>query len=191
MKNYKYTIAFSLLTILLTFASQAHAQPKIAVVDMQRAINETQDGRTAKAKLKEIFDQRQKALDEKQNMLKSMKDNIDKQRNVLSRDAFQAKVEEYQKALIELQTLYADYQRELATKEAEATKSIIERMQRILTRIGLDEGYTLIIERNEAGVVFVPSSLDLTDTLIQRYNAGQGRSDSDTKNAPTPKSKTK
>jgi hypothetical protein len=32
------------------------------------------------------------------------------------------------------------------------------------------------VERNEAGVVFVPSNLDLTDVLIQKYNAGEGKS---------------
>jgi outer membrane protein len=43
-------------------------------------------------------------------------------------------------------------------------------MQQILRRIGQTDGYTLIIEANEGGVVFVPSNLDLTDVLIQRYN---------------------
>ena len=32
------------------------------------------------------------------------------------------------------------------------------------------DGYTLIMEANEGGVVWVPSHLDLTDVLIQRYN---------------------
>ena len=68
-----------------------------------------------------------------------------------------------------------EFQRELAAKEGELTKAILERMQRIMRRIGQAEGYTLILERNEAGVVFVPSTYDLTDVLIQRYNAGEGK----------------
>ena len=51
-----------------------------------------------------------------------------------------ARFEEYQKALVELQTVYMEYQRELATKEGELTKDIIARMQRILRRIGQKEG---------------------------------------------------
>jgi outer membrane protein len=43
-------------------------------------------------------------------------------------------------------------------------------MQAILRRIGQTDGYTMIIEANEGGVVWVPSNLDLTDVLIQRYN---------------------
>jgi hypothetical protein len=30
------------------------------------------------------------------------------------------------------------------------------------------------MERSEAGVIYVPTNLDLTDVVIQRYNAGEG-----------------
>jgi outer membrane protein len=87
------------------------------------------------------------------------------------------KLEEYQKAFGELQTTYMEFQRELAAKEGELTKPIMERMQRIMRRIGQTDGYSLILERAEAGVVYIPSSYDLTDVLIQRYNTGEGRDD--------------
>jgi outer membrane protein len=148
---------------------------KIAVVDLQRAINETEEGRTAKDKLKKLFESRQQGLDKKQEELKKLKDELDQQKNVLSRDAFEAKVESYQKQVVELQQVYVEYQRELAEKEGELTKVIVERMERILRRIGQTEGYSLIVERNEAGVIYVPSNLDVTDLVIQRYNAGEGR----------------
>lgn len=152
--------------------SEAQAT-KIAVVDLQRAITETEDGRKAKDKLKKLFEGRQKELDKKQSELKKLKDELDQQKNVLSRDALEAKVESYQKQLVDLQQVYVDYQRELAEKEGELTRSIVERMERILRRIGQSEGYTLIMDR-ASGVIFVPTNLDLTDVLIQRYNAGEG-----------------
>ena len=155
--------------------SVAEAQAfKIAVVDLQRAINETEDGRKSKDKLKKLFESRQQGLDKKQEELKKLKEELEQQKNVLSRDAFDAKVESYQKQLVELQQVYVDYQRELAEKEGELTKQIIERMEKILRRIGQTEGYTMIVERNEAGVIYVPTSYDLTDVVIQRYNSGEG-----------------
>src|SRR5262245_33659601 len=151
------------------------AAQKIGVVDMQRALTETEDGRKAKDTLKKLFDQRQKTLDKQQNDIKSMKEGLEKQRDVLSRDVLAKKLEDYQKAFAELQTTYMEFQRELASKEGELTKPILERMQRIMRRIGQAEGYALILERGEAGVVYVPSTYDLTDVLIQRYNGGEGR----------------
>ena len=58
---------------------------------------------------------------------------------------------------------------------SELTKTILERMERILRRMGQTDGYTMIFERNEAGVMWAPTNLDLTDSVIQRYNAGEGR----------------
>jgi outer membrane protein len=150
------------------------AQAKIAVVDLQRAINETEEGRKAKANLKKLFESRQQGLDKKQEELKKLKDEIESQKNVLARDVLEKRVESYQKQLMELQQVYVDYQRELAEKEGELTKVIIERMEKILRRIGQAEGYAMIVERNEAGVIFAPTNLDLTDVVIQRYNAGEG-----------------
>ncbi len=171
---------FALIAVLLAgSANVAQAEVKIGVVDLQRAINETEDGRQAKRRLKKLFDERQKSLDEKQQNLKTQKDSLERQQDVLSEDALRKKVEKYQADLMDLQNEYMQYQQELQSKEAELTQKILEKMQAILRRIGQTDGYTLIVEANEGGVVWVPSNLDLTDVLIQRYNkqAKQGGGD--------------
>ncbi len=178
MKLSRPTVAV-LSAVLLSFLFAAivpdsvSAQAKVGVVDLQRAINETEQGRTAKAKLKKLFESRQQGLDKKQEELKKLKEEIEQQKNVLARDVLEKKVESYQKQLMELQQVYMDYQRELAEKEGELTKVIVERMERILRRMGQTDGYSLIVDR-ASGVIYVPTNLDLTDVLIQRYNAGEG-----------------
>ncbi len=168
-----------LLALLVSSAApDLYAQTNIAVVDLQRAMNETEDGRRAKARLKRLFKRRQQELDSRQNELKKMKEDIERQQEILSKDALAKRLEEYQKAFIELQSTYVEFQRELAEQEARLTKRILERMQEILRRIGQTEGYTLIVEANEGGVVWVPSNLDLTDQVIQRYNTENPRSSS-------------
>ena len=164
-------VTIALATVILAgSASTVDAQVKIGVVDLQRAINETEDGRQAKRRLKKVFDERQQSLNAAQESLKSQKESLERQQDVLSKDAFQKKVEKYQADLMELQNEYVQYQQELSTKEAELTQKILEKMQAILRRIGQTDGYTMSIEANEGGVVWVPANLDLTDVLIQRYN---------------------
>jgi outer membrane protein len=194
MNRARISIVFAALLMAASQVSVAAAQTKIGVVDMQRALAETEDGRKAKETLKKLFEQRQKTLDKQQNDLKTLKESVEKQRDVLSRDVLAKKLEDYQKAFGELQTTYVEFQRELAAKEGELTKPIMDRMQRIMRRIGQSDGYSLILERAEAGVVYIPSTYDLTDVLIQRYNGGDGRDDEPKaagdkppKAAPTPK----
>ncbi len=168
--------AITLLTALLlsSVAPTLYAQVRVAVVDLQRALNQTEDGRRAKQRLKKLFERRQVELDKAQNDLKKMKADIERQQDVLSKNALQKRVETYQKAVYDLQQQYMEFQRELAQKEAKLTKRILERMYEIVQRIGQAEGYTTIVERNEGGVIWVPSNLDITDQVIQRYNSERG-----------------
>ena len=175
MHFHRHAVTLVAALLLSTAAPRLYAQVRIAVVDLQRALTETEDGRRAKARLKRLFKRRQDELDKRQGELKALKEDLDKQLKVLSEDARQERIEEYQKAFIELQSTYVEYQRELAEKEAEYTQRIVARMQRILVRIGQTDGYTLILDRSSGGVMWVPGNLDLTDDLIQRYNSGEGR----------------
>lgn len=172
----RYVFTFGMALLAASFAPQVFAQVKVAVVDLQRALNETEDGRQAKAKLKRLFTKRQEELDRKQNDLKKEKEDIEKlaKAKAITQEQLQQRFETYQRTFMELQNVYMEYQRELAAKEADMTKEIISKMQDILRRIGQAEGYTIILERNEGGVVWVPTSLDLTDVVIQRYNTERG-----------------
>ncbi len=52
---------------------------KVAVVDLQRAVMQTEDGLRAQATLKKLFDNRQLELNKRQTELQKQKDDIDKQ----------------------------------------------------------------------------------------------------------------
>src|SRR5258707_13686799 len=132
----RHAVTLTVGLLLATWAPKLYAQVRVAVVDLQRALNETEDGRRAKATLKRLFKARQKALDDKQQELKKMGEDLEKQKNVLSKEALQKQQEELQQKVIELQSTYMEYQRELASKEAELTKVIVDRMESIMRHIG-------------------------------------------------------
>src|SRR4249920_4182785 len=89
-----------------TLASTALAEVKIAVVDTQRAVMETEDGLRAQATLKKHFDKRQRELDDKQVALQKEREDIEKQKDVLSKQALQARVDKWQREMAELQTVF-------------------------------------------------------------------------------------
>ena len=157
------------VALMLAFAApRLYAQVKLAVVDMQRALLETNDGRSAKTQLKRLFEERQKRLNDRQEALKRMKEDLDKQKVSLSREALQKRMEDYQAEFVKLQQSYLEYQNELAQKEAELTKSILVNLQGIVRQIGTSEGYTGILD--QGAVIWAPTHLDLTDRVIQEYN---------------------
>jgi len=163
----------AVFVVLMLGASKVVAEEvKIGYVDMQRALNETEDGRKAKAQLKKVFDQKQKELDEQQEELKKAIEDLDKKRTLLPADKVHEKETELQGRMQKVQQTYLRHQQDLSAKEQEATAKIFERMNRIIAKIAASENFSMIFDRG--GVVFAKPHLDLTNELIRRYNSGEG-----------------
>lgn len=153
-------------------ARSAHADPKIGYVDLQSAVGATTDGLAARKHLKEIFDEKQKQLDEAQNGFKAAEEDLDRQRSVLRPDAVKAKEAELQKQYVDLQSTYMQLQKEISDKEQELTRPILVKMQKLVGQIAHDEGFTMVVDKQV--VLWTPDdAADLTKELVRRYNAGK------------------
>lgn len=169
--------AFTLASILVGgFATRvAHADDKLAYVDLQRALEETNDGKAAKAKLKADFDQKQKELDAKQEELKKMKEDFDKKSALMKDDAKNKMQQDMQQRLMQLQDTYARLQSELQKREAEATRGILAKLSAVVQRIAERENFAMVLERSSS-VVYGKPALDITNEVIRTYNSQAGGS---------------
>ncbi len=171
LMSFRRLLASVLVSLALLFAAGgARAEMKVGVVDVQRAVAQTEDGLRAQATLKKLFDNRQQELNKKQNDLQKQREEIDKQSKVLSKDALQKRIEDWQKQMVELQTVFLEYNKELEKKQKELTDPVFEKVMAIVKRVATTEGFDLVIDRQMAA--YVRTDLDLTDKCIQLYNAG-------------------
>jgi outer membrane protein len=177
--------AVALAAAVLSFGAPAAAQMKMAVVDVQRAVMQTEDGLRAQATLKKLFDSRQQELNKKQIDMQKQKEDIDRQSHVLSAAALQKKVEDWQKQMVELQSTFSEYNKELEKRQKELTDPIFERIIGVIKRVAGQDGYDLIVDR--ATVAFARSDLDLTDRVIQMANGSTGAPAPGGSSAPSPK----
>src|SRR5690349_14554639 len=94
---------------LLLATTPAAAQSKVAVIDVRRAVLETEQGLRVQAQLKKLFDTRQVEIDGKQRQLLADKEAFTKeaQANKTPKEQIQKKYESLQRAEIELQTSVA------------------------------------------------------------------------------------
>ena len=108
--------ALSLLSLLMLSAAAKTVSAenvKIAYVDLRRALNETTEGKAAMDKLTKLKDKLQKKIEKDEKKIMEMKETLEKQQNILTKDAMQKKVEEYYRAVNELQQSYMRFQKEL------------------------------------------------------------------------------
>jgi outer membrane protein len=173
MRTYARLLVSAALTALVSlFANTASAQMKVGVVDVQRAVMQTEEGLRAQATLKKLFDSKQQELNKRQVDMQKQKEDIDKQAKVLSQTALQKKVDDWQKQMVELQTTFVEYNKELEKKQKELTDPIFERVLGAIKRLAGTDSYDLIVDR--ATVAFSRSDLDLTDRVIQLANGTSG-----------------
>ncbi len=158
------------LALLLIGPTARAAEQKIAVVDVQRAVMQTEDGLRAQANLKKLFDSRQQELNKKQNDMQKQREDIDKQSKVMSKEALQKRIDEWQKQMVELQQVFLEYNKELEKKQKEMTDPIFEKVMGIVKRLASTEGFDVVLDK--ATVAFVRTDLDLTDRCIQMVNGG-------------------
>src|SRR3954468_19431724 len=113
---------------VFAFAPPAAAEGKVAVVDVQHAVMQTEDGIRAQGTLKKLFDRRQQELDAKQTELARAREDIEKQSRFLSRAALAQRMADWQRRMVELQTVFVDYNKELQKKQGEFTGPIVKKM---------------------------------------------------------------
>jgi outer membrane protein len=173
--------AFAALTLALAPAAGRAADSKFGYVDLQRALEEIDEGKGAKAQLKKDFDEKQKQLDQRTDEVKKLDADFQKQSLVMAPDAKAAKAAEIERKKVEVQQFFVGLQQELAAREREVTRGIFDKMVGMVRELAEAEGFTMVFDRNT--VLYAPPSLDVTNELVRKYNARYGAG----KGAATPK----
>jgi outer membrane protein len=159
------------IVLLGWFGSVLAADLKIAYVDIQKAVNECNAGKEAKKTIVKEAEKLHRQLTEKQKELQTMKESYDKQALMLTPDARTTKEKEIQNKFREFQRWQEDAQNELNQKRGDAERSIYVGLQKVVQKIGADEGYTFILERNENIVLYASKTIDITDRVIKTFDA--------------------
>jgi outer membrane protein len=64
-----------------------------------------------------------------------------------------------------------DNQKEIQQKGQEMERTIALGLQTVIKKIGEEEGYTLVLEKNENIVLFSSKAIDFTDRVIKAFDA--------------------
>ena len=155
-------------TIALVAGAASAQNMKIGYVDVQRAVQEVEEGKAARSRLQTELQQKRADLEKKRADLEKMKADYDKQAPVLSDDAKRQRQEQLQKAFVEAQNAAGQMQEELSGKEQEAMGSISKRMIQIVSEVSEREGFSYVLDK--AVLLYAPPASDLTNEVVRRYN---------------------
>jgi outer membrane protein len=139
---------------------------KVAVVDMQRILNETAAGKQARQDLETSSTAKQKKLDKRRQKLEEDQGKLAN----LKGDALYEAQEKLQRDYLELQSMYMTLQQELAEQEARTLEKMYANCQELAKELAKDFGLDLVLIRDQSTVLYVASGVDLTQEVIKRYD---------------------
>lgn len=152
----------------------AAADIKIAVVDMQKALQSVDSGKKAKTTLEKEFNDKKKQLQAEEEAIKKMSEDFKKQSLVLSDEAKNRKQNEIQERLVKYRELFGKSQFDIQNRERQLTEPIINKLRGVIEDLGSKQGYTIILEKNENNVLFSHPKDDLTEEVIKTFNKKNG-----------------
>jgi len=161
--------------VLLTGAlSRVNAADiKIGFVDIDRAANDSEEGKKAVGGLKDFMSSRQASITEKGKAIEKMKSDLEKQGAIMSPDAKKSKMEELERSEREFQRLVSDAQQEFEKKRRELTESVYKEIIEIVVKFGQEQKYTVILPVQS--LLYSDKTLDITDIIINKFNESKGQ----------------
>jgi outer membrane protein len=159
------------LGLVLAAAPLAAVEMKVAVVDMQRALNECDAGKRAKDQVKAKFEHSQNQLKKQREDLDRLKEDYERKATVLKDEERRNLEKDLESRSLEFKRKYEDFQRDLKETDAELTKSIVEELYELVRDYGEKHGYMLVLEASSGALLYNDKAVDVTDDIVKLHNA--------------------
>jgi len=172
----KFLRSFALLALFGASAASiarpnlAHAEVpalrRLAMVDMQRVLNETKEGQRARKELEESSKAKQTSLEKRQTALQGEVSKL----SALSGQDRAAAEERLQREYMEVQSMAATLEQDLATEHNNLLQKMYEKSQAIVSDIASTDGLDLVLVRDPMTVIYAKESFDITNAVVEQYD---------------------
>jgi outer membrane protein len=144
---------------------------RIAVVDVQRCILETREGKTARTELEKVFTKSQAKLETKAKALQRDMQDLGSKSSMLSAAELGKRQEQLMRRQAELAQLQESLQNDVVEREALLTEEIYRKVAAVVQQLALEESVQVVLVRSEMTVLYANPKLDLTNRVIVAYDA--------------------
>ncbi len=163
-------MSLGLALALFSPALPAAAEFKLAVVDQRRALLSSEGGKVAEKTLSELEQKKKSELEPRSGRCKKLQEDIEAQRFVLSDEAIQERMIEFQSCQRDLERDFQGAKDELAVQNRKLLAPLAKKLEEAVKEIGKSKGFDLVLDRSTPGVIYATDSLDITDLVIKRLN---------------------
>lgn len=152
--------------------AQTPAPTKVAVIDIQAAIAQTNDGKKAGADMKTKFTPKQDELQKKQKDIEALQDQLRKGQNTLSEDNRQKMMRDIDQKTNTLKRDGDDFNQDVQTETQRIMGDLYPKMITVLNKYATENGYAVVLDYSsqQTPILFAANSVDITKDIIAIYD---------------------
>jgi outer membrane protein len=161
----------------VSLAQQPQAANKMAVINGQAALANTEQGKKALEQLRAKFETRKKEFEARQSEVAQLEDQLAKGAAVMAGD----KREQLAKTLSDkkkrLQRDLQDADEDTQRDQQLATQTLDDRLNTIINKYASDNGYSVVIDFSVPGnpVRYAAGAIDITKEVVALYDKTYGK----------------
>ncbi len=160
--------ALAAVAVLATGPARAEGI-KVAVIDVNKVLNESEAGKVAKKKMEDRYEELKKQIDKKSDEARKMKEDLDKQKILLGKEKLKEKEDALNARVAELRQLTQEAEKEMQNRQNELTRDILKIIEGQVNKVVKDEKIDLVLERT-SGVIHFDPSMDITGKVLDLVN---------------------
>lgn len=172
MKKLILTMVAAMLAI--PAMAQTTAPSRVAVINVQRVLAESEAGKAALEKLRKSQEERTARLKKLDDEIRALDADLSQKRLSLSQQKIEEMAKQISDRKISLQRAAQDAERELQEMRDAELKSMEAQIMPLIDEIGKEQGFAAIFNKYESGLVYASPAIEITDTVIKRYNDSRG-----------------
>ncbi len=151
---------------------------KIGVINMNVAIQESNEGQKEFQTMEQKFEPRQKELNTRAKELQSLKDQLKTQGDKLNDDARATLVNSIQTKEKSLQRDGDDFNSEVQNAQNEIVQKILKKMGPVILKYAQDNSLSMIVDTSnpwpQSPLLWSNPSMDITKAVVDAYNVQSG-----------------
>ena len=159
---------FGLTSALFLMAGLSPAQTKVAVINMQRAVLESDEIKKASDAMESKFKPRQQEIEKLQRDLQNIQQQLQAGAGKLTQQAEADLTAQGQKKQRDLQRLSEDLQADVDRDRNDVLGKSTQKMQEVVKKLAEEKGYDVVVD--VSNTVYFKPALEITAEALAAYN---------------------
>jgi outer membrane protein len=165
----KFVIAVAMAALATPMVAQ-NAPARVAVIDVQKVLTQSTAGKAAYEKLKKMQDERVEKAKQMDEELRKLDSDINAKKLSLSEDKLTDMSKQLADKRIAMQRYAQDADREMGEARDRELQALEAKIKPVIDALGKEMGIAAIFNKFESGLVYASDAIDITDTVIKRFN---------------------